>query len=95
MTTNILNNLYKSNVVINGEKLPLIYYNHISKQQDKKEKNQIHHIHILDRSGSMSWSIKELIENVKATIDLVDKNDLISILWFSSPGEYRTLIKGN
>lgn len=94
MTTNILNNIYKSTVNINGEKLPIIFYDHISEQQDKKEKNQIHHIHILDRSGSMSWSIKELIENVKATIDLVDKNDLISILWFSSPGEYRTLIKG-
>jgi len=94
MTTNISENLYKSTVNINGEKLQVIYYNHISEQQDKKEKNQVHHIHILDRSGSMSWSIKELIENVKATIDLVDKNDLISILWFSSPGEYRTLIKG-
>lgn len=94
MTTNILNNLYKSIVNINGENLQVIFYNHISEQQDKKEKNQVHHIHILDRSGSMSWSIKELIENVKATIDLVDKNDLISILWFSSPGEYRTLIKG-
>ena len=56
--------------------------------------NQLHHIHILDRSGSMQKEINNLIDAVKETIAAINENDLISIIWFASPGQYRTLIKG-
>ena len=56
--------------------------------------SKTHHIQILDRSGSMSSHIYTLIEQVKQTLDVIPETDLISIIWFSSPGEYKTLVKG-
>ena len=56
--------------------------------------SQLHHIHILDRSGSMYREIDNLIDSVQETIKVIHDDDLISIIWFSSPGQYRTLIKG-
>lgn len=53
----------------------------------------LHHIHIIDRSGSMSNDIDQLIENVKQTIDFMDDNDFVTVLWFSSAGQFKTLIK--
>jgi len=55
---------------------------------------QCHHIQMLDRSGSMYESLNELIDNVQKTFDVMGKNDLITIVWFSSKGEFRTLVKG-
>jgi len=55
--------------------------------------NQLHHIHIIDRSGSMYSNIDELIENVKETINTIDDNDFISVIWFSGEGEVGTLVK--
>lgn len=54
----------------------------------------IHHIQILDRSGSMTGQIDRLIENVKMTIDHMKESDFFSIIWFSGHEQYRTLIKG-
>jgi hypothetical protein len=63
-------------------------------EEAKVEQKQFHHIHVLDRSGSMYGDIDALIDNVQSTITETDENDLISIIWFSSPGQYRTLVKG-
>ena len=61
-----------------------------------KEENveRLHHIHILDRSGSMNKSIDRLIENVKNTIDYMAEGDLISVIWFSGYDECKVLLKG-
>lgn len=64
------------------------------KAKDSLSVSKLHHIHILDRSGSMSTEINNLIDNVQETIKHINEDDLISIIWFSSPGQYRTLIKG-
>lgn len=56
--------------------------------------NDIHHIHILDRSLSMTYEINELINNVQETIKHINDNDLLSIIWFSSENQFRTVIKG-
>lgn len=62
---------------------------------DKEEINQpIHYIQILDRSGSMYGLINDLIEDCKKTISSMKENDYYSIIWFSSPGEFRTILKG-
>ena len=87
-----------SNVVNTGnENKRVVIVNYDEKEILQKNSvivNQLHHIHILDRSGSMSTQIHNLIDNVQETIKHINDNDLISIIWFSSPGQYRTLIKG-
>ena len=93
----ILTNFYKIKRNILGKEKIVVVMNH--KQKDEvievvKKVDQIHHIHILDRSGSMSSEIVQLIENVKKTIEFIDQDDYISIIWFSGPGHYRTLLKG-
>lgn len=53
-----------------------------------------HNVHILDRSGSMSSDIKNLIEDVKNSIKFMDDRDLLSVIWFSSHQEAKILLKG-
>lgn len=88
--------LQKTTININGENKTLIVINHNKENTAVQAKtvDQIHHIHILDRSGSMGYYINELINNVQETIKAINDDDLISIVWFSSPGQYRTLVKG-
>lgn len=45
----------------------------------------MHHIQVLDRSGSMWADIDDLIENVKDTIRFIPDGDYVSIIWFSEP----------
>lgn len=62
---------------------------------EKTEKfDRIHHIHILDRSGSMSSVIGQLMDNVKLVVDTMGEKDLLSIIWFSGQGESKILLKG-
>lgn len=65
-------------------------------EDDSKEEcfDRMHHVHILDRSGSMYYHIDDLIEDVKRTLDYVDPEDFITVLWFASAGDYRTVLKG-
>ncbi len=59
------------------------------------EKNPpIHHIHIIDRSGSMAGHIHLLVSQVQKTVEIMRDEDFISVVWFSSAGQYRTLVKG-
>ena len=89
-------NKFKSGVIKIGNTMrKVVVINH--KQENKHEEkvvNSLHHIHILDRSGSMSGEIDELIENVKQTIDFMSDEDFVSVIWFASAGQYKTLIKG-
>jgi hypothetical protein len=54
----------------------------------------VHFVHVIDRSYSMTHYIKELIDNVKKCVDEMGKNDLLSIIWFSSSDMCEVLIKG-
>ena len=54
----------------------------------------MHHIHVLDRSGSMWADIDDLIENVKDTIRFIPDGDYVSIIWFSGADQCNVLIKG-
>jgi len=88
-------NMYKSEINIGKNKKTVVCISH--KMQPAKENlavNQLHHIHVLDRSGSMSDSINQLIDNVEATLEKIDANDFVSVLWFSGKGQHKTVIKG-
>ena len=54
----------------------------------------MHHIQVLDRSGSMWADIDDLIENVKDTIRFIPDGDYVSIIWFSGSDQCNVLIKG-
>lgn len=53
----------------------------------------LHHIFIFDRSGSMSRDIDDLIDDMKRSVALVNKDDYITIIWFSGEGQFRTVVK--
>ena len=90
--------LYKNTVKIGDKTLQVVTIN----QEDQEDTTvvegvvaqSVHHIHIIDRSGSMHGEIRNLIEQVKDTLNLMGSDDIISIVWFSSEGQYRTLVKG-
>ena len=54
----------------------------------------MHHIQVLDRSGSMWADIDDLIEDVKETIRFIPDGDYVSIVWFSGADQCKVLIKG-
>lgn len=89
-------NFYKSKVNIDGlEKTVVAFtYKEEQKVEQEKEVDQLHHIHILDRSGSMTGLISQLVENVKQTFDMMAEEDLISVIWFSGENQCETLLKG-
>lgn len=85
----------KFTVSVKGKQLKVLFYNPMEQQTENVLAiNSLHHIHILDRSGSMKYHINELIDNVQKSFDIIGDDDYLSIIWFSSPGQYKTLIKG-
>lgn len=63
------------------------------KTGDLADVGAIHHIHVLDRSGSMSGSIDELIDNVQKSFEHIEDDDYLTVIWFSSQNQFRTVIK--
>lgn len=92
--------MYRSKLNILGRERVISIINHdrefasIATIGQKVVSNAIHHIHIIDRSGSMSGHINGLIENVKMTINHMEEDDFVSLIWFSGSGQFKTLIKG-
>lgn len=88
---------YQSIIKLNNTEQKLMLVDYLSQDNQSKRENgkvQYHHIQIIDRSGSMYSYINELIDNLQDTLTVIDPNDLLSIIWFSGPGQYRTLVKG-
>lgn len=54
----------------------------------------IHHIQMLDRSGSMHGSISQLIDDVKKIIQNMKKTDYFSVITFAGEGDYEVILKG-
>lgn len=88
--------MYGNVVELPGGIRRVVTINHIDEGQVllSKTVDQLHHIHILDRSGSMAYEINHLIDVVRNTFLSIHDDDLISIIWFSSANQYRTLVKG-
>jgi len=67
------------------------------KSKDNKtgfKRTAVNHIFIYDRSGSMSPYIKDLSNQLILLTKNLPKQDLVSLGYFSSQGEYRWIIKG-
>lgn len=90
-----MSNFLKFKVDLNGKTQNVVIINYKSDTEKTvgKEYDAIHHIHIIDRSWSMIDDIDELINNVQKTIDCTGDNDLITISWYSGPGEFRVPLK--
>lgn len=91
-------NMYKEKINIGRKSdATVVIINHKDEEEPMGTRtvtiNKIHHIYILDRSGSMRTEINNLMDNVQETFKLIGDEDYISLLWFSGPNEYRTLIK--
>ena len=90
--------IYKSILDVGGKKKVVVSISHKEETEqqvvESKVVNKLHHIHILDRSGSMAYSINQLIDNVQKTIEVIGEDDLLTIIWFSSAGQHRTVLKG-
>ena len=90
--------MYKSVVDVGGVSKVLVAISHKDEGDaqvvESTTVNVLHHVHILDRSGSMYSSINTLIDNVQKTIDAIGEEDLLTVIWFASDGQHRTLIKG-
>jgi hypothetical protein len=54
----------------------------------------IDHIVIIDCSGSMSWDLPKIRQQLKEKlVTMLDVQDTVSIIWFSGSGEYGVLVK--
>jgi hypothetical protein len=85
---------YKNLIKLGNKTKTLVTVNYEQSQKTESTTvDSIHHIHILDRSGSMSSEIAKLIENVKQTITEMSPNDKVTIIWFSGASQCKVLVK--
>jgi len=54
----------------------------------------LHHIFLLDRSGSMGWTINQLIDHVYLRAASLREGDTLTVGYFSGESEWRFPIKG-
>jgi hypothetical protein len=87
-------NIQKFKTGITDDFAILVNYKEENKQVKTTKIQNVHHIQILDRSGSMSSHIDELIDNVQKVISELNPGDMFSVIWFSSSSECRVLLKG-
>ena len=89
-------NLYQSFMTIGNKSYQVLATNYKEEAVEDKvvELQRLHHIHLLDRSGSMWRDMDSLIKNVKQTVDLMEDGDLISIIYFSDVDECEPIIIG-
>ena len=64
------------------------------KSEPKTTTGAIHYINILDRSGSMYRDIDDVIDQAQALFSQIRTQDFWSLIWFSSPGDFKVLLKG-
>ena len=69
----------------------------LSTEQDTTpivKKLKTHFILMIDRSGSMSYELDNLLDQVNETIDFITGDDILSLIWYSGPGQFNTVIRG-
>lgn len=90
-------NIYVNKVKVGETTKTVAIINHTQEDQqvtETKTVDAVHHVHVLDRSGSMSGLISQLIDEVKLTLDHISDEDYVSIVWFSGENQCKTLFKG-
>lgn len=91
-----MSKMYKGELKLDGKNLNVVAINYEKEEQVSETKvvESIHHIHVLDRSYSMSSDIDTLIDNVIETFKHIGTQDLISVIWFASEDQCKVLFKG-
>lgn len=86
--------LSKFKVSIRGEESQVVVYDPSEEPGVAlKELGALHHIHVIDRSGSMSDSLDGLIDDVQNIFHHIDEDDYLTVIWFSSENQFRTVVK--
>ena len=65
-----------------------------SKTPTVKKRLPVNHIWIYDRSGSMTWVLPELTEQLIQLTKKIPKGDSLSLGWFSGEGDFNFVFKG-
>jgi len=65
----------------------------IKANSDTPKKDGLHQIYIVDRSGSMTWDLPQVVEDLKKVSKQLRKGDAVTFGWFSSEGMYSFPIK--
>lgn len=75
----------------------LAVYNMIKTKMDGEPEVSlpIHFVQTYDRSGSMYGDIKDLVKNIKETINLMDEGDFLTVLWYSGRKQNGVVIEGH
>lgn len=89
-----MSKFYKSVVNIAGVPRTVVQIQHESESKTIQVIDRMHHIHLADRSGSMRSHIDNLMEQIKLTLKVIPENDLFSLGWFSSKGQFKFVVKG-
>lgn len=76
------------------DKLTLVKHELAFKGPPRKIEQKTHHIAVIDCSGSMTWDLPKVRDQLKKKLPKLLKNeDTISIVWFSGKGEFGTLLE--
>jgi hypothetical protein len=85
--------LKKSIVKIGRNTYNVIGFNYRPPKDKIITENRMQLIQILSRDNSTYPKIDELIENVKKTVSLLKDNNLLAVIRFSNPGQYKVVVK--
>ena len=93
--------IYKSTLMVAGEERTIVAICHNEEDAAaaaaivvETTVTRLHHLLILDRSGSLYSDIEELMDNVMMVFATIGDEDIITLVWFSGAGQHRTVIKG-
>lgn len=90
----LMSELAKFKVKVRGTEIPVLAYDPSQEvQTGLKDLGALHHIHVIDRSGSMSGSLDRLIDDVQMVFGHIGEEDFLTVIWFSSDNQYRTVVK--
>jgi hypothetical protein len=77
-----------------NDKLTLVQHELAFKEPPKKVEQKTHHIAVIDCSGSMTWDLPKVRDQLKKKLPkLLKDSDTVSIIWFSGKGEFGTLLE--
>lgn len=66
----------------------------VQKSEAKASKDETNHIWIYDRSGSMSWSLPQLAQDLIHRAKGIPTGDTLTLGWFSGEGSFNFMLKG-
>lgn len=84
----------KFKIKVRGQDIPVLVYDPSKENQTNlKELGALHHVHVIDRSGSMQGSLDRLIDDVQMVFNHIGEEDYLTVIWFSSDNQFRTVVK--